>query len=176
MLARSFLALVLTCLAPFAQAADWMVERTAREVHYSLDGQSWQPLQQGMDVPDNAWISTGQSGRVILARGSERIVLRPGTIAGLQFWGQGDSQTQITQTSGAILLSLVTRNQPHTTVQTPHLAAIVKGTVFEVAVTPEGSSVRVDRGRVSVRDRRSGRETDTTAAASPSRSTCPRSP
>src|SRR6185503_10903504 len=64
--------------------------------------------------------------------------------------------TTITQQAGVILLDVEKRNVPHFEVETPYLAAVVKGTQFRVSVEKGTSRVAVLRGQVQVADFKSG--------------------
>ena len=64
--------------------------------------------------------------------------------------------TTIMQQAGSILLEVEKRNVKHFEVETPYLAAVVKGTQFRVTVNATGTSVDVIRGQVEVADFKSG--------------------
>jgi FecR-like protein len=64
--------------------------------------------------------------------------------------------TTILQQAGSILLEVEKRNVQHFQVETPYLAAVVKGTQFRVTVNSASSSVEVLRGQVQVADFKSG--------------------
>ncbi len=57
---------------------------------------------------------------------------------------------RVTQQAGSVLLSIDPASMRDTEVVTPHLAAVVIGTVLEVTTNGSGSEVRVDEGRVQV--------------------------
>ncbi|WP_210161477.1 hypothetical protein [Rhizobium leguminosarum] len=59
-------------------------------------------------------------------------------------------KTEVLQQIGTLDLEIEKRSQPHTTVQTPYLEAVVKGTIFHVTVGKTKASVSVDRGLVQV--------------------------
>ncbi len=64
--------------------------------------------------------------------------------------------TTITQQAGSILLEVEKKNVKHFEVETPYLAAVVKGTQFRVTVSASGATVDVTRGQVEVSDFKSG--------------------
>ena len=64
--------------------------------------------------------------------------------------------TTITQQAGTILLEVERQNVKHFEVETPYLAAVVKGTQFQVSVDAAGSHVTVLRGQVEVADFKTG--------------------
>jgi hypothetical protein len=64
--------------------------------------------------------------------------------------------TTIKQQAGSILLEVEKKNVKHFEVETPYLAAVVKGTQFRVTVTASGAKVDVVRGQVEVADFKTG--------------------
>src|SRR5215472_1895564 len=64
--------------------------------------------------------------------------------------------TTILQQAGSILLEVEKRDVQHFEVETPYLAAVVKGTQFIVTVGATSTSVEVRRGQVEVSDFKSG--------------------
>ncbi|MCH4547077.1 hypothetical protein G9X68_09480 [Rhizobium sp. WYCCWR 11279] len=154
-------ALLLLSTAAFAAAGDWKVVRATEQVKYTVDRTNWLELRAGDVVPNRAWVSTGPRGRVQLARGVESITFQPNTLASITGYGGFLSpQTQIVQQVGSLELEIEKRSQPHTTVQTPYLAAVVKGTIFHVTVDKTKASVFVDRGLVQVTSFASGQQSN----------------
>ena len=152
---------LLMAFAARASDADWLVAKASQQVNYTVDKVTWRPAKVGDPIPNKAWISTGPRGRAQLVRGVESITFQPNTLAGL-FTKSGlfDRRTEIYQQVGTIDLEIEKRNTPHTTVQTPFLAAVVKGTNFSVEVTKRNADVSVNRGLVQVTSFRSGQRTD----------------
>jgi hypothetical protein len=101
-------------------------------------------------------IRTGQNGRVLLVRGEETILISPNSVVGLPAEKKDGLQTTILQQAGSILLEVEKQNVKHFEVETPYLAAVVKGTQFRVTVNAAGTSVEVNRGQVEVSDFKSG--------------------
>lgn len=143
-------ALILLPTAAFATADDWRVVKATDQVKYTVDRTNWQDLRAGEVVPNRAWVSTGPRGRVQLARGVESITFQPNTLAAIATNESAAMKTQIYQQVGVLDLEIEKRSQPHTAVQTPYLAAVVKGTIFHVTVGRAKASVSVDRGLVEV--------------------------
>ncbi len=165
-IAAIFFSLVLIIVPGAASAAaeEWLAAKATAQVRYTVDKKTWLPLRNGMTVPNQAWISTGPRGRLQLVRGKESISFQPNTLAAI-FTRGGDRnrKTEVVQQVGEISLEIEKRDQPHTTVQTPFLAAVVKGTRFTVEVSKTEASVGVDRGVVQVTSFRSGERSDLTA-------------
>jgi hypothetical protein len=156
--------LILVFFLPVAAIAadeDWRVAKASGQVRYTLDRASWVDLHAGDAVPNAAWILTGPRARVQLVRGVESIGFQPGTMASITTTsGFFSRKTQVVQQVGALDLEIEKRSQPHTMVQTPFLAAVVKGTIFHVSVGKTKASVSVDRGLVQVTSFASGQRSD----------------
>jgi hypothetical protein len=85
-----------------------------------------------------------------LTRGAEVIQLSAGTQ--IEVHEGAGKMTSIEMSSGLIVADVERRNVQHFSVQTPYLAAIVKGTVFRVTVGRGSAQVEVERGTVQVQD------------------------
>lgn len=160
-----FLAFVISLLpvTAFASDEDWHVAKASSQVRYTTDQNTWKDLRAGDVVPNRAWISTGPRGRAQLVRGVEIIGFQPNTMASITTKAGGFftiRKTEIVQQVGTLDLEIEKRSQPHTTVQTPYLAAVVKGTIFHVSVGKTKASVSVDRGLVQVTSFASGQRAD----------------
>ena len=142
--------------AALAEEGVWRVSRASGEV--SVAARGLQPAALTQDAPLKAGdtIRTGQTGRVLLVRGQETILVGPNASIGLPASRPGSGSTVIIQQSGTILLEVEKKNAPHFEVLTPFLAAVVKGTQFRVSVDGHSSKVDVLRGVVDVGDHRSG--------------------
>ncbi|WP_315855412.1 FecR domain-containing protein [Rhizobium leguminosarum] len=143
-------ALIVLPTAAFTAADDWRVVKATDQVKYTVDRTNWQDLRAGEVVPNRAWVSTGPRGRVQLARGLESITFQPNTLAAITTNESAAIKTQIYQQIGSLDLEVEKRSEPHLAVQTPYLAAVVKGTIFHVRVGRAKASVAVNRGLVEV--------------------------
>ncbi len=65
-------------------------------------------------------------------RGEETILISPNSVVGLPTEKKDGLSTTIMQQAGSILLEVEKRNIKHFEVETPYLAAVVKGTQFRV--------------------------------------------
>ena len=102
-------------------------------------------------------IRTGRNGRVLLVRGEETILISPNSVVGVAAEKKDGLSTTILQQAGSILLEVEKRNVKHFEVETPYLAAVVKGTQFSVTVEcRQAPRVDVQRGQVEVSDFKSG--------------------
>jgi hypothetical protein len=140
-----------------AQAQDnpWRVAKVSGEAWVSAGGvQQASVSPQGNLRPGDS-VRTGRNGRVLLVRGAESILVSPNSAISLPEVGR-PGMSSVIQQAGSILLEVEKRNVQHFEVETPYLAAVVKGTRFRVSI--EGGRARVDvvRGQVQVADFRSG--------------------
>ena len=145
-----FFILAVLCWPLAASASDWVVVKTTQQVRYTVDRHSWMPVKTGLVIPNRAWVSTGPRGRLVLARGPESIAFQPNSMASVYTHGGANRQTAVYQPYGTLEFNIETRDKPHTSVQTPFLAAVVKGTRFQVHVTGKTASIDVRRGLVEV--------------------------
>src|SRR5689334_1597459 len=142
-----------------ALAADdgvWSVSKSSGEVWVTTTGAAQVSLKQEESLKPGDTIRTGRNGRVLLVRGEETILIAPNSVIGVPAEKKDGMSTTILQQAGSILLEVEKKNVKHFEVETPYLAAVVKGTQFSVTV--DGASTRVDvrRGQVEVSDFKSG--------------------
>ena len=146
----AFLALMLASVSTAALAQDWTAERLRGQVLQFEHG-DWTALERGDVVPDGRKIRTGSTGRVELVRGQERIALAGNTEVEVRD-AAGQKMTSVLQFHGSVTIEAERRNVQHFSVQTPVLAAVVKGTQFTVTYRNGQARVDVDRGVVQVQD------------------------
>ncbi|MFK4517297.1 hypothetical protein ABIF20_004662 [Bradyrhizobium japonicum] len=154
----AFVAALSLGTASFASAADdrvWSVSKSSGEVWFAANGAQPVSLTQEGTLKAGDTIRTGRNGRVLLVRGEESIVISPNSVVGVPAEKEGLSTT-IIQQAGSILLEVEKRNVKHFEVETPYLAAVVKGTQFSVTVNAGSTKVGVLRGQVEVSDFKSG--------------------
>jgi hypothetical protein len=130
----------------------WSVESHAGTVW--VHQASLQPvaLNPNQNLRAGSTIETGEDGRVVIIRGEESIIISPRTSIALPEHRDTGMATTILQSFGTILLQVEKRAKQHFEVETPFLAAVVKGTKFTVTVDPSGAAVHVVEGAVEVID------------------------
>ncbi|MBK3666820.1 FecR domain-containing protein [Bradyrhizobium diazoefficiens] len=142
-----------------ASAADdgvWSVSKSSGEVWLATSGAQQVSLNQEETLKPGDTIRTGRNGRVLLVRGEETILISPNSVVGVPTEKMEGLSTTIIQQAGSILLEVEKRNVKHFEVETPYLAAVVKGTHFSVTVDAGSTKVGVLRGQVEVSDFRTG--------------------
>ena len=155
----AFAAALILGTASAASAADdgvWSVGKATGEVWVATSGAQQVSLNQQEALKPGDTIRTGRNGRVLLVRGEETILISPNSVVGLPTEKKDGLSTTIIQQAGSILLEVEKRNVKHFEVETPYLAAVVKGTQFSVTVNAGSTRVGVLRGQVEVSDFKTG--------------------
>jgi hypothetical protein len=134
----------------------WSVSKSSGEVWITSSGAAQVSLKQEDTLKPGDTIRTGRNGRVLLVRGEETILISPNSVIGVPTEKKDGLSTTILQQAGSILLEVEKKNVKHFEVETPYLAAVVKGTQFSVTVNAASTSVDVRRGQVEVSDFKSG--------------------
>jgi hypothetical protein len=155
---RTFVVALLLGATPVfaADGGTWSVSKVSGEVWITSESAQPASLKQEDSLAPGATIRTGRNGRVLLVRGEESMLISPNSDVGLPQRPQEGLATTIIQRAGSILLDVEKRNVKHFEVETPFLAAVVKGTQFSVTVGAKSTSVDVKRGQVQVADFKTG--------------------
>jgi hypothetical protein len=133
-----------------AQVAQWRISEVSGQVRIVESGRA-RLATRGALLASGATIATAPNGRAVLVRGREYVVVSPRSQ--LRIPEQAQSRGGIVQMLtdwGTALFRIERRETPHFGVQTPYLAAVVKGTTFTVTVGQSGASVQVTEGAVEV--------------------------
>src|SRR5947209_593587 len=146
---RMFLAVaLLPALAASAAADDWKVTRLSGEALVLYQGR-WTPLRDGDIVADAAFVRTLANGSLQFLRDRETIEVEPNSQIQI-IDRKGQRFTTVRQYFGTVGIEANRQNLKHFAVQTPFLAAVVKGTIFAVKTDAKASTVAVTRGKVGV--------------------------
>jgi hypothetical protein len=145
---------IVTIFGAAAFADDWVVVRLRGSVLQHVDGE-WIKLKRGSVVPDSRVIRTLKTGNVEFERGNESVTIGPNTQ--IQIFDEESVKpfTTVKQYFGTVTVDAEVRQVQHFAVQTPYLAAVVKGTKFVVTSDDSGADVAVKRGHVLVEDKTS---------------------
>ncbi|WP_310469068.1 FecR family protein [Sphingomonas sp.] len=95
-------------------------------------------------------IATGSTGRAMLTRGADYVVVAPSSRLLLPAEQQKKGFTRLVQQVGTMFYKVRHTGVPHFAVDTPMLAAVVKGTTFTVVVDHDRAAVQVTEGLVEV--------------------------
>jgi hypothetical protein len=144
------IAIAFVALSATAHAGDgWRVIDTAGAVRFGGPGVMPVALTRDQELPADSWVETSVGGRVILLRGQETVIVEPNSRIQLP-GGEVNGNTQVLQTLGTAIYKIGKQQKPHFQVDTPYLAAVVKGTEFTVNVGEDEASVDVTEGLVQV--------------------------
>ena len=129
-----------------AQADRWVVTQLsgdARVVHPGLEPAS---LKLNSQIAPGDTLLTGPTGRATLVHGGDYILVAPRSELRLPSGAQPSGFTRVIENLGTMLFKVKHTGIPHFSVDTPMLAAVVKGTTFTVVVEQHRSAVQVIRG------------------------------
>jgi hypothetical protein len=154
--------LIVAALVGWAGAGErdeWRIVQASGEIWINSAGADVVSLGDTRRIAPGTTLATSASGRVLLQRGAETMVIGPGTIMQLP---KNSSRlfTTVIEIMGEIEIEVEKRNVEHFSVKTPHLAAVVKGTRFTVSAGENESAVTVTRGLVEVEALQTGERTD----------------
>jgi hypothetical protein len=161
---RLVASLALSLLGTTAYAADWRLTEVAGSVTIAAPGSDSAAARLNQTVATGSSVTTFQGGRAVLDNGLQHIVVGPNsrmTVA-----PDAGGFARIIQDLGAIMFQVDKKPNPHFRVDTPLLAAVVKGTTFTVEVEAQASSVNVAEGLVEVRSNANNLGRDVPAGAS----------
>jgi hypothetical protein len=161
---RTGLAAALLTLATigFAAAEPWQVVQTSGPVWVGSDMTQLVSLDPKADVTDGTTIVTGDGGRAMLVRGEQTIMVGPNAVVAVPNEDK-DGFTTVLQRAGEATFDVDHQKVQHFAVETPYLAAVVKGTNFTVRLDEDSAAVSVNRGMVEVADLATGEHVDAAA-------------
>ena len=149
-LSRLLMPLLLLLLggAPaLAQTADWTISE-AKGTVLVIDSRGEHAATTGQVVTAGAMVRTKAQSAAVLVRGREFVTLRQNAQIRIPEAVREKSIVQIIQDYGSALFKIGKQAEPHFGVDTPYLAAVVKGTTFIIAVDAEGATLQVTEGAV----------------------------
>jgi hypothetical protein len=141
-----------------AGAAEWTVAKLSGHVVIQSGPVQTVALTDGMVLKSGSVLVANASGRALLVHGGDQMIVSPNSIVAVP--KDGATMTTVLQRLGQVELDVTHQSTPHFTVETPFLAAVVKGTHFTVRVFRRGASVTVERGRVEADDLVTGEKVD----------------
>ncbi len=143
-----------------ASADPWHVKQWTGSVWVGSDKAQLASLGPATDVPGGATVMTGEDARLFLVRGTQTMLIGPNTVVTLP---DSDSKgiTTVLEQAGEVTFDVDHQEVKHFAVETPYLAAVVKGTNFTVRVDDQVGTVAVNRGLVEVQNLKTGDSVDT---------------
>ncbi|MGF1609808.1 MAG: FecR domain-containing protein [Kiloniellales bacterium] len=149
-LALTFALLGLGAPAKALDEGPWLVAEVQGDAWLKAPDGGKTPLQQGAEIAPGSVVGASDGGRATLSRGGTAMTLSPASETEIPPDSDQGSRTTIFQRLGTLLLKVDKRPEQHFEVDTPFLAAVVKGTTFTVSVDGAGSAVHVVEGAVEV--------------------------
>ena len=143
------LLLLFTGTAAFAQEASWTISEAKGQVTV-IDARGERKGDAGIAVAPGMTVRTAARSTAVLVRGREFVTLRQNAQIRIPEASRERSIIQIVQDYGSALFNIGKQADPHFGVETPYLAAVVKGTTFIINVGAEGASLQVTEGAVEV--------------------------
>ncbi len=137
-----------------AFAAQWQIIESSGTVRTTSPVAGATLVSTGNTLNAGDILSTGFDGRVVLARNEQQIVVGPNSRMSLPA-AEEPGMTRILQDIGTLLFKVDKRQEKHFRVETPVIAAVVKGTTFTVTAGAEADAVHVAEGAVEVSVRNS---------------------
>jgi len=156
--------LALPLLTASAEAADWWIERMSGNVQIH-DGESWIRLDADRELNAGDSIWTGRNGRIHLMNDQGSVLLAPRSLVKIPAQALPNNFSVLFQTHGTVSANVDKRRTRHFSIQTPYLAAIVKGTEFDVEIERRQTNVSVSEGLVGVVDIDTGETVDVPAGS-----------
>ena len=141
--------LLITASSLEAAPPQWTMSEIKGEV-WVVGSDGNKAAARGQAVPSGMTIATGKAGRAVLVRGEEYLIVSPNSRFRVTGSENQSTVSQIFEEAGNLLFKIKKMATPHFGVETPYLAAVVKGTTFSVTVTPTGAAVQVLEGAVQV--------------------------
>jgi hypothetical protein len=141
--------------AAYAGTPGWTISESAGQVSVLSTGVVKVAVRGGA-LATGDFVTTGANGRAVLVRGEEYLVVAPNSRIRVADPAKSGGMTQIIEHFGNVIYKIKKMTMPHFAVETPFLAAVVKGTTFSVTVTEKGASVQVVEGKVEVATRDGG--------------------
>ncbi|HSG95859.1 MAG TPA: FecR family protein [Afifellaceae bacterium] len=129
------------------------------------DGTSWVRLDADRDLKAGDSIWTGRNGRILLMNNQGSVLLAPKSLVKIPAQALPNRFSVLFQTHGTVSADVDKRRTRHFSIQTPYLAAVVKGTEFDVEIDGDETRVSVFEGLVGVVDVDTGETVDVPAGS-----------
>lgn len=146
----AILVLIATPAMAKAGPAAWTVMQKSGDVSVLRNGLQPASVRVRDALSPGDVVATGANGRAMLTRGDDYVVVAPGSRLLLPKEQQQSGFTRLIQQVGTMLYKVKHTGTPHFAVETPMLAAVVKGTSFTVVVDKDRAAVQVTEGVVEV--------------------------
>ncbi len=130
-------------LSTHAIAGEWRIVNKTGDVRVHGADQQWVKAQRGQLPKSGDSVWTGRASRAQLSTSEGTVLLKPRSLVKVPTRKLPSGMTVLFQGQGEVTAKVRKKKEHHFAVQTPYLAAVVKGTEFTV-------NNRSDRSRLSV--------------------------
>ena len=131
-----------------AQSGPWTVTEVSGRVTLRDDNGA-QAVSRGKTVIPGTVIETGPGARAVIVQGRNFVTIAPDSRIRVPAPQARESGLfDLLHEWGNAIFQIEKKPDPHFSVGTPYLAAVVKGTTFSITVSPEGTSLQVTEGAV----------------------------
>lgn len=147
------IALVFVALPASGAAAQQRVPWLVAESHGDVTQQTADgalPVAPGAMLAEGAPVRTGADGTLLLAHGNDRVTVSANSAFAIPVGVDPATGPSLLQTLGTLLFKVEHTPGRRFEVDTPYLAAVVKGTVFTVSINGSAQLVHVAEGAVEV--------------------------
>ena len=151
-LAAFLCSLMMITVQASAQNGAWRIVEMEGAVRTAQPMAGMQLVSTGETLGAGAVLTTGMNGRAVLARGEQTIIVGPSSRMSLPA-AEEAGMTRVFQDLGTLLFKVDKREKQHFRVETPVIAAVVKGTTFTVSANGDSHAVHVAEGAVEVSSR-----------------------
>ena len=133
----------------------WAVTQASGKVQYRMGGKAptgWRALQVGTVLGAAAEVRTGSDSRAMLTHQGTTLTVSPESVLKLPGADRPNGVYRVFQSLGTLLYRIKERaaGMAAFEVETPYLVAVVKGTVFTVNASKNGTAVHLTEGVVDV--------------------------
>ena len=150
LLSLAFLSLNVGNLAHAANLEPWEVVEVRGVAEYQHNQSGWQPLAKGVVLRPGSRVQTKEGGHIVMKRPGDSVSVSPHSRFRIPIESGDSKGTHFFQSLGKLLFKVKTRPADPFRVNTPYLAAIIKGTTFKVSVNSRGAALGVRTGLVEV--------------------------
>ena len=149
--AKAVLAAILTTVSStaMAQSGGWRVSESAGAVSIR-HGDTLLQAKRDMAIAPGDAILTGPTGRAVLVHDKDFVTVSANSRMRVPLDQASGGFVKMIQDLGNAIFKIEKQGVPHFGVNTPYLAAVVKGTTFSVTVDAAGTSLQVVEGAVEV--------------------------
>src|SRR5690349_20090654 len=124
--------LAVFALCAHAAADEWKVAKLTGRVFIQSGLIQGVSLSSGMSLKSGSVLVADKTGQALFVHGGDQMIVSPNSMVAVPKDGGG--MTAVLQRFGQVELDVSHQAKPHFVVETPFLAALVKGTHFTVRV------------------------------------------